>query len=112
MITQAGNNLTIATTSNGERGKEVYALPMTIGGEAAATPKDTFPEAAEFKILNSKASWQGATLVVDQQMNYQGSEGTIHSLFTLSPDGKTLTRLTHFSLNLGDFDTKTIFDKQ
>ena len=38
--------------------------------------------------------------------------GTIHSLFTLSPDGKSLTRLTHYSLNLGDFDTKTIFDKQ
>jgi hypothetical protein len=112
VFTQTGNNLTIATTSNGERGKEVYALPMTIGGEATATPKDTFPDAAEFQILSSKASWQGATLIVDQQMNYQGSVGTIHSLFTLSPDGKSFTRLTHYSLNLGDFDTKTKFDKQ
>jgi hypothetical protein len=112
IFTQTGNNLTIATTSNGERGKEVYALPMTIGGDATATPKDIFPDAAEFQILSSKAAWQGATLVVDQRMIYQGSVGTIHSLFTLSPDGKSLTRLTHYSLNLGDFDTKTIFDKQ
>ena len=45
-------------------------------------------------------------------MNYKGSAGTIHSTYTLSSDGKTLTRQTHYSLNLGDFDTKTIFDKQ
>lgn len=112
VFTQSGNDLKIATTSDGERGKEIYALPMTIGGDDTPTPKDTFPDAAQFKILSSKATWQGATLIVDQRMNYQGSAGIIHSTFTLSADGKMLTRTTHYSLDLGEFDTKTVYDKQ
>ena len=112
VFTETGNDLKIATTSDNERGKEIYALPMTIGGDATPTPKDTFPDTAQFRILSSKAAWQGATLVVDQMMDYQGSVGTIHSTYTLSPDGKLLTKLTHISLDLGEFDTKTLFDKQ
>ncbi|HTD96828.1 MAG TPA: hypothetical protein VK627_07850 [Edaphobacter sp.] len=112
IFTQTGNDLKIATTSDGQRGKEVYTIPFTIGGEESLTPKDTFPSAAEFKILSTKGEWQDTTLIVDQKMTYQGSPGTVHSTFTLSPDGKTITRATHYSLDLGEFDTRTFYDKQ
>ncbi len=112
VFTQSGNDLKIAVSSDGDRGKEVYTIPITIGGDEISTPKDTFPEAAEFKILASKGEWQTTTLLVNQKISYQGSAGTVRSIYTLSPDGKLLTKETHISLDLGEFDYKAVFDKQ
>lgn len=113
IIIENGADLKIAVASDADNtGKQTYLLPITIGAAESATPANTFPTDALYKVLASKAQWQGATLVVDQKMNYQGSNGTVHSVYTLSADGKTLTRQTHYSLDLGEFDVTYIFDKQ
>jgi hypothetical protein len=112
VFTQSGDDLSIAITSDGERGKEVYTLPATIGGPESPTPKDSFPESAEFKILAVKAEWHAANLVLLEKITYQGGPGTLMVICSLSPDGKQLTKLTHISLDLGEFDTKAVFDKQ
>jgi hypothetical protein len=95
-----------------QRGKEVYTLPFTAGGPESPTPKDAFPESAEFKILSTKGEWRKDTLVLLEKITYQGGPGTIMVICSLSPDGKQLTKLSHISLDLGEFDTKAVFDKQ
>lgn len=113
IIIEMGNSLKIAVANDSDNtGKQTYLIPVTVGAAESATPSGMFPADAVFKILASKAQWQGATLAVDQKMNYQGSSGTIHSIYTLSPDGKQLTRQTHYSLDLGEFDVTYVFDKQ
>jgi len=113
VITQTGNDIKIAITSDGDRGKEVYTTPFTIGAGETPLPKDSFPDSAEFKILSSKGEWHDTALVVTQKITYQDSPGVITSTLTLSPDGKQLTKSTLISLDtMGDFDTKTFFDKQ
>lgn len=113
IIQQTPTAITIATANDSDdTGKQVYILPIPIGATEASTPAGDFSTADDFKITASKAQWQGATLVVDQKMNYKGSAGTIHSVYTLSADGKTLTRQTHYSLDLGEFDVTYVFDKQ
>ena len=113
ILIQTGSDLKIAVASDSDNtGKQTYLIPVTIGSAESATPDGMFPADSIFKILASKAQWQTANLVVDQKMSYQGSGGTVHSVYTLSPDGKLLTRQTHYSLDLGDFDVTYVFDKQ
>ncbi len=112
VIVQTGNDIKITTNSDGDRGKEVYTLPFTIGGDETPTPKDAFPDTAEFKILSSKGEWRDTSLVVTHKISYQGGAGTMVATFVLSPDGKFFTKTTLISLDLGEFDTKTIFEKQ
>ena len=113
IIQQHADGFRIATANDSDdTGKEVYILNIPIGATEVATPTGNFTPADDFKILSSKAQWQGTTLVVDQKMNYKGSDGTIHSVYSLSADGKTLTRQTHYSLDLGEFDVTYVFDKQ
>lgn len=113
IIQQTATSLNVAAANDSDdTGKQIYILPIPIGTTEASTPAGNFSTADDFKITASKAQWQGATLVVDQKMNYKGSNGTIHSVYTLSADGKTLTRQTHYSLDLGEFDVTYVFDKQ
>jgi len=113
IIQQTPDTFTIATANDSDdTGKEVYILPIPLGAAETPTPAGNFPADADFKILASKAQWQGATLVVDQKMNYKGSAGTIHSTYTLSSDGKTLTRQTHYALDMGEFDVTYVLAKQ
>ncbi|WP_188759202.1 hypothetical protein [Edaphobacter acidisoli] len=113
IIQQTATAITIAAANDSDdTGKQIYILPIPIAATEASTPAGNFSTTDDFKILSSKAQWQGATLVVDQKMNYKGSNGTVHSVYSLSADGKTLTRQTHYSLDLGEFDVTYIFDKQ
>ena len=113
IIIENGNDLKIAVANDSDNtGKQTYLLPVTIGGAESATPAGAFSADAVFKVLASKAQWKGTTLVVDQKMSYQGSNGTVHSVYTLSADGKVLTRQTHYSLDLGEFDVTYVLDKQ
>lgn len=112
VFSHTGSTYSIATSSNNERGKEVYTLPFAIDGSETATPKDTFSNTATLQYLDTKGEWDGASLVLTQRITYQGGAGTLKSTFTLSPDGKTLTRVMHISVDQGEFDTTSVFDKQ
>lgn len=107
-----GSTYSIATTSDNERGKEVYTLPFTTDGNETPTPKDTFSNTATLQFLSTKGEWDGSSLVLTQKINYQSGSGSLKSTFTLSPDGKTLTRVMHISVDQGEFDTTAVFDKQ
>jgi hypothetical protein len=107
-----GPTYSIATTSDNERGKEVYTLPFTTDGIEMPTPKGTFSDTATLQYLSTKGEWKGASLVLTQKIIYQSGAGSLKSTFTLSPDGKTLTRMMHISVDQGDFDTTSVYEKQ
>jgi hypothetical protein len=111
-FTQTGSAFTVATASDNERGKEVYTLPFTTDGTETPTPKGTFSDTATLQYLSTKAEWKGASLVVTQKILYEAAPGTLKSTFTLSADGKTLTRAMHISVDQGEFDTAAVFEKQ
>lgn len=112
VFAQAGSGYTVATTSDNERGKEVYTLPFTVDGTETATPKGTFSDTATLQYLSTKGEWKGAALVLTQKITYEGAPGSLQSTFTLSPDGRTLTRAMHISVDQGEFDTTSVYDKQ
>jgi hypothetical protein len=107
-----GSTYNIATTSDNERGKEVYTLPFSTDGTEIPTPKGIFADTATLQYLSTKGEWQGAALMLTQKITYQGSAGSLKSTFTLSADGKTLTRMMHISVDQGDFDTTSVYEKQ
>jgi hypothetical protein len=112
VFAKTGGTFTIATSSDNERGKEVYTLPFTTDGAETPTPKGVFADTATLQYLSTKGEWQGSSLVLTQTIQYQSSPGTLKSTYTLSPDGKTLTCAMHISVSQGEFDTTSVYDKQ
>ena len=79
------------------------SMPLAIG---------SFPDDAQFRIVSVKGEWQGQTLVVTEKVSYQGADGVVTARYTRSGDGKMLTKQTHVSMSVGEFDTRTVYDKQ
>ena len=63
----------------------------------------------EFK---SVAKWDGDELVIETKGSINGTDFTAKDRWTLSSDGKTLTRASHLSSAMGEADVKMVFDKQ
>jgi hypothetical protein len=111
VITQTGDEFKLMTTQEGGVGTLTYSLNFTAGGPEMTLAKDAFPANAEFVILTTKGDWNGAVLVIVQKATYQGMAVAISQRFTLSEDGKELTKLTNYSTGQGDYDTKTVYAK-
>jgi hypothetical protein len=62
--------------------------------------------------VSSKGEWKGTALALTQKIIVQGSPGTLKATYTLSPDGKVLTKSTHLAVAMGEFDARLVFDKQ
>ncbi|WP_263368023.1 hypothetical protein [Edaphobacter bradus] len=112
VVTQAGDEFAIAVTLEREETRQNYTLRFQAGGEAMPLANGSFPDDAPFRILSVKGEWQGSTLVVTQKVSFQGSEGTVTARYTVSSDGKVLRKETHVSMSAGEFDTKTVYNKQ
>lgn len=61
--------------------------------------------------VKGTASWDGDKLVVDAKTSFQGSAVSIKDTYSLSADGKTLTRVTHIATGMGNFDTTSVYEK-
>ena len=111
-ILQAGEEFAIAITLEREEMKQHYTLRFRTGGEAMPLAAGSFPEDAPFRIVSVKGEWQGQTLVVTEKVIYQGADGVVTARYARSGDGKVLTKQTHVSMNVGEFDTRTVYEKQ
>jgi hypothetical protein len=111
-ILQAGEEFAIAITLEREEATQHYTLRFRTGGEAMPLAAGSFPDDAPFRIVSVKGEWQGPTLVVTEKVSYQGSDGMLTARYTLSGGGKVLTKQTHVSMSEGEFDTRTVYDKQ
>jgi hypothetical protein len=111
-IAQTGDTFKFAHTSETSYSRQSYAFTVVANGTEQMMPEGSFPAEAPFKILSSKADWHGSALILFQKTSYEGASGTQTATYTLSPDGNVLTKLTHISLPMGEFDTKALFDRQ
>ena len=111
-ILQAGSEVAISISLEREQIKQHYTLRFAIGGEAMPAPAGAFPSDAPFRILSVRGDWDGAALVTTEKVSFKGEDGTIVSRYTLSAGGKVLTKATHIAMSEGEFDTRTVYDKQ
>jgi hypothetical protein len=92
-------------TTGGPQGDMTYDVSYTTDGkECVNHVADN-----EFK---STLKWDGDELVVDTKGSFGGNDFTSKDRWTLSADGKTLTRAQHVSSAMGEADMKMVFEKQ
>jgi hypothetical protein len=111
-ILQAGEEFAISITLEREEMTQKYTLRFRAGADPSPLAAGSFPDDAPFRIISVKGEWQGQTLVVTEIVSFQGSEGTLTARYTLSSSGKSLTKQTHVAMSAGEFDTRTVYDKQ
>ena len=109
-ITQTAGDIKIAIVTAGS--SPWYRLSAKLDGTDTPIAADAFPADSPFKLLNSKAEWKDNTLVITQTSSFQDTKGTLVSTYTISDDGKTLTRATRVVFShQGAFDSKSVYDK-
>jgi len=98
-------NLKVTTTTVGDRGERTYDRTYVIGKEE----KNRDPEGDE---RTSIVKWEGNTLVFDSVEKEHDAVLTSKEIWTLSDDGKTLTKKIHRSGPRGDSDQQYVLEKQ
>ena len=111
VVTQTGDAFKVAIVQLGAVGDQNYTLNLKVGGDMTPVAADAFPPTAGFRLVSSKAEWAGRVLVVTQKATYQGGPVDISTRWTLSDDGKVITKTTAYSLDQGNFVTTTVFEK-
>lgn len=105
-ITQDGSSIKIAVDQKGGMmGDTAYTESLTTDGQSA-----TWPGMGGSQVTGT-AQWDGSALVVDSKTSFQGSDVKIKDTFTLSPDGGTLTEVTHVESGMGNFDMTSVYTK-
>lgn len=110
-LTQAGNGLKIVVISETNLGKLNYEYSFKTDGTDTPTPAGTMPADSLLQILSTKGEWQERLLVVTQKITYEEYSLTTKSTYTVSPDGKTLTKALHVGTENGDVDVRYVYDK-
>jgi hypothetical protein len=110
-VAQTPDQVKVSITSDSQMGKLAYSFAAKLDGTNTPAAADDFPPDSVFKILSSQAAWQGNSLIITQKSSFQDAVGTLTLTFTLSDDGKVLTKATHISFDAGEFDSKSVYDK-
>lgn len=110
-LTQAGDDLKIGVASETEQGKLNYEYSFKTDGTDTTIPDGTMPAESPLKILSSKGEWQGGLLVVTQKITYGEYSLTTKATYTLSADGKILTKALHVETENGAIDFRSVYEK-
>lgn len=114
VIEQIGQTITISVTAETEEGKLQYPVTLVTDGKEVMIPPDA-PGAhpnPEVTLQSLSASWDGATLTVNQKLTYGTDPVTGVSHYALSPDGKVLTISSDYQSGMGDASRTFVFEKQ
>lgn len=104
-IVHADPKLSMTTTQKGPKGEVTSQLNYTTDGKESVNQLQT----GESK---GSAQWITDKLMIESSREIQGTSLKQKEIWTLSPDGKTLTIDSHVSLPNGEFDVKQVFEKQ
>jgi len=98
--------LEIATYQKGARGEVNSELKYTTDGKPCVN-KVAGGEA------KGTAEWNGDSLLIESERDFQGTPITSKEIWTVSDGGKTLTITNHVTVpKQGDYNLKYVFDKQ
>jgi hypothetical protein len=112
VIALKGDELKIVSASEGPDNTRNYTLMLKVDGSETSSPIVNSAPDASFQVVSAKAERQAATLVLTEQLRVQGSPGSLRSIYTLSPDGKVLTKSTQITTEMGEFAATAVFDRQ
>jgi len=104
-IVQNGVKFSMTTIQKGAQGEVTTQLNYTTDGKEVMNKTQT----GESK---GSAQWIGDKLMIESGREIQGATLKQKEIWTLSPDGKTLTIDAHVSIPNGEFDVKQVFEKQ
>ncbi len=105
-IDQQEATLKVTTTSVGDRGERTYDRTYEIGKEQKSQDRD----GDEF---TTNVTWEGNTLVFNVVEKEHDATLTTREVWTLSDDGKTLTKSIHHAGGpRGESDQKYVLEKQ
>ena len=96
----AGAQLSMTTYQKGAQGEVTTELKYTTDGKPSANGAST-----------GTARLNGETLVIESSRESQGAKLTQRDVWTISPDGKTLTVQSHITLPNGAFDVRQVFER-
>jgi hypothetical protein len=99
-VKMEGAQLALSTYQKGAQGEVTTQLKYSTDGKPSINGANA-----------GIASWSGQTLVIESMRQSQGATLTQRDVWSLSPDGKTLTVNTHLKLPNGEFDVKQVFEK-
>lgn len=106
-ITKTGNSMTVVTAQKGGMMGDMNTTEtFTTDGQPS-----TWKGMGDSQVSGT-ANWEGDKLVVNAKTSFQGSDVKINDTYSLSADGKALTRVTHVETGMGNFDTTSVYDKQ
>jgi hypothetical protein len=104
-IVQTAADFKDSIVATGAQGNQAYTITYTLDGKESINR----PGGME---LHSTANIEGATLVVNTKLKFQDNDVEVHAVWSLSPDGKTLTSANHLTSPMGEADQKFVFEKQ
>ncbi len=105
-IEQTESTLKVTTTTVGDRGERTYDRTYTIGKEV----KSQAPDGDEF---TTTVNFDKGNLVIETVEKEHGAALTSHETWTLSPDGKVLTKvIKHTGGSRGDSEQQYVLEKQ
>ena len=99
-VKMQGVQISMSTYQKGAQGEVTTELKYTTDGKPSVNGANT-----------GTAAWSGETLVIESSREAQGAKLTQRDVWSLSPDGRTLTVNTHLKLPNGEFDVKQVFEK-
>jgi hypothetical protein len=101
-----GGTLSMSTYQKSAQRESTSELKYTTDGKPSVN-KMTNGEA------KGTAHWEGEALIIESSQQNGAAEIKSRETWTLSPDGKTLTILTHLTIpQQGEIDVKQVFDRQ
>jgi hypothetical protein len=100
-----GTNLKVTITTVGDRGERTYDRAYVIGQENKSQDHDGDQ-------FTTNVKWDGNSLVFENTEKEHEATLTSKETWTLSEDGKTLTKTIHHSGPRGDSDQKYVLEKQ
>ncbi len=85
---------------------------MTTDSSYSTDGKECVNEGFMGSQVKSKLKWDGNVLVIDSNVDFQGTAVTITNKWTLSEDGKSLTVAVHFASPMGEGDARMVYEKK
>lgn len=98
-------DLKVSTTMASQMGERTMESNYKTDGTETKTERGQWS-------AKSTCKWEGDALHIVSKMETQGGQLTITEKWTLGDDGKTLTILSKWSSERGDFESKRVLDKQ
>ena len=111
-ITQKTPAISEAVSITDDQGTHGYTLDLTIDGPEVTFSADKAPQLGMVTLQKAKIAWQGTSLLVNEALKYEADADVVGTnIYTLAPDGKTLTMAMTFTTPMGEMTRKLVFDK-